>query len=115
MTKISKVRLITLCVTALVHAALILFFHIGAQIVDGGITSVTAPNVMKLTNVTEYVPPARVKAPDSGEESKTENVAETITESDDAAEDDASGGAEIEYTPQHKISVPPVFSESEIR
>ena len=116
MSKISRVRIVILAVTALIHIGLILFFHIGTRIVDaGGISSSNAPNVMKLTDVTEYVPPALIKAKAASEDSKTEAVAENILESDDAEESADSGGSEIEYMSQHKISNPPVFSESEIR
>ncbi|GMO14581.1 MAG: hypothetical protein Ta2A_25070 [Treponemataceae bacterium] len=117
LSRIGRVRLLILGVTAIIHLALIFFFRFGARIVDAGsgMSSSSAPNVMKLTDVTEYVPPSPVKAPVTSDESETETVAENMLESDEAEKNGASSGSEIEYMPQYKISNPPIFSESEIR
>jgi protein TonB len=119
-SKTSLTRFIIFLVVAGLHVVLLLFFVINIE------ASVAEPEqpvqVMKLTDIQEEAPPP----PPPKEEpvllqTTMEAVAETMIETDIVPEQIIVAAPlrveteVIDYLPMHKISVPPSFSEREIR
>jgi protein TonB len=119
-SKTNLTRLIIFLVVAGLHGILLLFFVINIE------ASIAEPEqqvqVMKLTDIQEEEPPP----PPPKEEPRliqttVEAVAETMIETDIVPEQLVVAVPQrvetevIDYLPMHRISVPPSFSEREIR
>ncbi|MDR0708818.1 MAG: TonB family protein [Spirochaetaceae bacterium] len=129
MKSIVTVRLAVFAVVAALHLALILFFVIRVQ---GADTSGEEPvPVMKILDVQEEAPPPPPPPPPvpvTDNPAAVETIAENMIETDDVPEDQTlvppgslvtpgvpNQGAGGEYLSMGNISVPPVFSEQDIR
>jgi protein TonB len=121
LSKINLTRFIIFLVVAGLHGILLLFFVINIE------ASVAEPEqpvqVMKLTDIQEEEPPP---PPPPREEplllqTTVEAIAETMIETEIVPEQLVIAAPQrvetevIDYLPMHKISVPPSFSEREIR
>jgi protein TonB len=119
-------RFIIFLAVGILHLILIFFFVIK---VDAAMAVPEQPAaVMKLTDIQEEAPPPPPPpAPPEPEEpmqNTVEAIAETMIETDEEPKQIVTTAViipqrmatvEEEYLPMHKISVPPVFSENEIR
>jgi protein TonB len=120
-SKTNLARVIIFLGVAGLHVILLLFFAIN---IEASIAEPEEPiQVMKLTDIQEEKPPP---PPPPKEEpillqTTVEAVAETMIETDIVPEQIVVAvprrveTEEIDYLPMHKISVPPAFSEREIR
>jgi protein TonB len=122
-------RILIFAAVALAHLLFILYFAITVNAVS--LTPEQPATVMKLTDIVEDTPVApppppapEVEAPPNA----VEAIAETMIETEEAPDQvvmapgtllisraPAQYGETEEYLPAHKVSVPPVFSEREIR
>ncbi|MDR2739179.1 MAG: energy transducer TonB [Treponema sp.] len=123
------VRLIIFLTVAGIHAVFILFFVIRLNAVSVVIEQPAA--VMKLTDIQEEepkppLPPPPPPPPEYTEpvSNTVETIAETMIETDEAPDQIVVSGiiapqrteyAQEDYLPMHKISVPPVFSEQDLK
>jgi protein TonB len=119
-------RLILFLVVAGIHVIFILFFVIN---VDATLMEIEQPAmVMKLTDIEEDIPiplpPAPPPPPEQMElaSNTVEAIAETMIETDEEPDQTIVSGIIVpsrgnteDYLPMHRISVPPVFSESAIK
>jgi protein TonB len=124
-------RLILFLAVAGLHAVFIFFFVIRVAAVPVREAEEEAM-VMKLTDLAEqeeppaplpYVPPPPPEYTESASNT-VEAIAETMIETDEEPEQTVvsgiiaprqSGSGDEEYLPMHRVSVPPVFSEKEIK
>jgi protein TonB len=121
-------RLILFLAVAGIHVAFIFFFVIN---VDTTLMEADPPAaVMKLTDIEEeipiFIPPAPPLPPEQMEvpSNAVEAIAENMIETDEVPDQTVVSGIIIpqrreygteDYLPMHKISVAPVFSETEIK
>jgi protein TonB len=129
MKSVVTVRLAVFAAVAAVHLVLILFFVIRVQ---GADTSGEEPvPVMKILDLQEEAPPPPPPPPPvpaADNPSAVETIAENMIETDEVPEDQTlvppgslvtpgvpNQGAGEEYLSMGSISVPPVFSEQDIR
>lgn len=120
-------RLILFLTVAALHAVFIFFFVIQVAAAPAKVVEEEAM-VMKLTDLAEeppapYVPPPPPEYTEPASNT-VEAVAETMIETDEAPEQIVVSGiiapsqgnsGQEEYLPMHRVSVPPVFSEKEIK
>jgi protein TonB len=125
MRKINIVRLCVFLVIAALHGALL---FVTFKMKTAEVVEEATATVMKLTNIDEEIPP-ELPPPPPVEippmyQNTVESVADVMQETEEEITDIVISTEPIqnpvvrvqeEYLPMHKISVPPVFSEQELR
>ena len=115
---LAQIRIIVFAAVAILHLLFIMFVAFKIK------TTVSIPEplagVMKLVDVEERIPPPE-RPPDTPYTNTQEVIAQTMIETDEAPPpviiplQSSTASEQIDYLPQHRVSVLPVLPEAEIR
>ena len=114
----TRIRLISFIAVAILHILLLLLVVFRVEI--AALIEEPVAGVMKLVDVKEELPPPPPeKTPELPQTNTMENIAQTMIETDEPPPPPSAPvqqyTEQVEYLPQHKISVLPVLPDDEIR